>query len=67
MYIKLLIISVILIAFVFLALGVKLLFDPDAEFTSHSCSFDSSNPDEDGVCSGCLVNDPVQKDCRGKK
>jgi hypothetical protein len=57
MFLNLLILSVILVAFVVLALGVKLWFDPDAEFTSHSCAFDSGKPDEDGACSICQIKD----------
>jgi hypothetical protein len=41
MFIKLIIISAILVAFVMLALGVKLLFDPD----------------ENGICSICQIKD----------
>jgi len=65
MFIKLLIISVILVAFVVLALGVKLWFDPDAEFTSHSCSPENGKPGEEGVCSACQLNDPADRNCRG--
>jgi len=36
MFIKSLIISVILVAIVMLALGVKLLFNPKAEFSGHT-------------------------------
>jgi len=36
--IKLFLISLILVAFVFLALGVKLLIDKKARFTAGSCS-----------------------------
>ena len=57
MFIKVLIISVILVAFVVLALGVKLWFDPKAEFSSHSCALESENPDEVGVCSKCQLQD----------
>jgi hypothetical protein len=67
MFIKVLIISVILVAFVMLALGVKLWFDPNAEFTSHSCSIDSGKPNEDGVCSKCQITDLADRNCRGKE
>lgn len=52
---KLLIISLILVAFVVLALGIKLWFDPKAEFTAHSCSADKGDLDENGVCTNCQV------------
>lgn len=57
MYLKLLIISVILVAFVFLALGIKLWFDPDAEILPHSCAFEDGNPDKDLGCSMCGLKD----------
>lgn len=39
MIIKTLIVSVILVAIVMLALGIKMLFNKDAKFEVHSCSF----------------------------
>jgi hypothetical protein len=50
MFLKALIITVILVAIVMLALGVKLLFNKDAEFTSHSCVLEDGNLDEEGAC-----------------
>ena len=38
MLLKLILISIILVAFVILAMGLRLLFDKKAEFTYHSCS-----------------------------
>ena len=71
MIIKVLIITVILVAFMVLALGVKLLFDPNAEFSSHSCGIDSGKLNEDGACSICQLKDlsdcSVEKDSRDKK
>lgn len=55
---KIIIISVILVAFVVLALGIKLWLDPGAEFTVHSCAHDKGDFDENGVCSHCQVKDP---------
>jgi len=49
-FINTLIITVILVAIVMLALGVKLLFNKDAEFTAHSCALDHVNSDKDEVC-----------------
>jgi len=51
------IISIILVAFTMLALGIKLLFDRDAEFTVHSCAFEEGGPDKDGACSLCHLKD----------
>lgn len=57
MFIKILIITIVLVAFIMLALGVKLWFDPNAEFSSHSCALDSGNIDEYGACSKCQLKD----------
>ena len=53
MFLKTLIISVILVAIVMLALGVKLLFDKKATFTAHSCALDDGELSEDGVRMKC--------------
>lgn len=56
MLIKILILSVILVAFTMLALGVKLFFDKNAEFTGHSCAGDSRESNKDGGgCGGCAI------------
>lgn len=57
MLLKVIIISIVLVAFVVLALGIKLFFDPDAEFTVHSCSLEEGNISEDGTCLKCQVKD----------
>lgn len=58
MFTKLLIASVILVAFVMLALGLKLWFDPGAEFSVHSCAFeDDDKLDKDQACSKCQLKD----------
>ena len=71
MFVKLLIVSLMLVAFVVLALGVKLWFDPDAEFSSHSCALDNGELDEDGACSKCqlkeLANCPEKLDANDKE
>ena len=65
MIINTLIISIILVAIVMLAMGVKLLFNKDAEFSSHSCAHVEGSRNEDGACSKCefkdLVNCPEDK------
>jgi hypothetical protein len=65
MFIKILISTVIIVALIVIALGVKLWIDPDAEFSSHSCSLDSGELDDAGACSICLVKDLT--DCSEKK
>ena len=71
MFVKLLIVSLVLVAFVMLALGVKLWFDPNAEFSSHSCALDNGELDENGACSKCqlkeLANCPKKPDTNKKE
>ncbi len=57
MVLKVLIISVILVAFIILALGVKIWFNPDAEFTAHSCALDDNDPNKDEACSKCHLKE----------
>lgn len=57
MFIKLLIISVVLVAIVMLGLGVKLFFDKNAEFSIHSCALEDGSLDKDGACSKCDLKD----------
>ncbi|MFO7790981.1 MAG: hypothetical protein R6V32_10455 [Bacteroidales bacterium] len=58
MFLKLLIVSVILVAFVMLALGVKMLFDKNAEFEMHSCSAgDKKNDSGEPDCSSCQLKE----------
>jgi hypothetical protein len=66
MFLKLLIVSFILVAFVMLALGVKLLFDKNAEFELHSCAFDDNkNIDKELDCSSCQLKKVA--DCQESK
>ena len=57
MIIKLLMFSVVLVALVMVVLGVKLIFDPKAEFTVHSCAIEDGKLDKDGACFKCQVKD----------
>lgn len=57
MFFKLLIISVVLVAIIMLALGIKLLFDPKAEFSAHSCALEDGSLDKDSACSKCQLKD----------
>lgn len=57
MFIKVLIISVILVALVMLGLGVKLLFDKNAKFSAHSCALEDGSLKEDGACATCDLKD----------
>ena len=65
MFLKLIILSVILVALIMLALGIKMLFDPKAEFTVHSCALDDGNTDKDGACYKCQLKE--LSDCPEKK
>jgi hypothetical protein len=55
MVIKLIIISLILVAFIMLAVGIKFWFDPGVEFPSHSCAFETGETENDGSCSACQL------------
>lgn len=57
MFVKLMIISVILVAIIMLLFGLKLCFDPGSEFTLHSCAFEDGSPDKEGTCSKCQLKD----------
>jgi hypothetical protein len=64
MLIKLIIISVVLVALSILGLGVKLLFKSDAEFPFHSCTFEDGHSDQNGICSNCQLKELA--DCAEK-
>ena len=54
---KLLLLSIILVAFVMLALSVKLFFDKDAELTRHSCGGENKDLNDAGGCAGCEIKE----------
>ncbi len=62
MILKLLLISVVLIALMVLAFGIRLLFEPGSEFPAHSCALENGQLNKDGVCSACHVTKLT--DCR---
>lgn len=58
MFLKLLIVSVILVAFTMLALGVKLLFNKEATFTEHACAMEDGDLNKIGSgCSSCEIKE----------
>lgn len=58
MFLKLLIVSVILVAIVMLALGVKLFFNKNAKFEMHSCAFkEKTNDKGEPGCSSCELKE----------
>ena len=63
MILKTLIVTIILVAFVILALGVKMLFDRNAKFTVHSCSLDNGEFNKEGTCYQCQQRDPELAHC----
>jgi len=66
MFLATLIISIILVAIIMLALGLKMLSDKNAEFTVHSCALENDeNLDKDLTCSKCQLRDLI--DCPEKK
>ncbi len=65
MLFKILILSIILVAFVALALGVKLLFNKKVDLTAHSCPLADEDPKSENACSKCQVKDLI--DCPEKK
>jgi hypothetical protein len=57
MFLKVLLISIVLVAIILLSLGIKLWFDPKAEFTVHSCALEDGTLDNNGACSSCHIKD----------
>ena len=57
MFIKVLIISIILITFVMVALGIKMLFNPKAQFPSHSCDLEKEEKSTEEDCSQCELKE----------
>ena len=66
MFIKVLIVSVILLVIAIMALGIKLFFKPRDEIKLHTCAFEDGTLNEEGACSKCDLKDiadcPEQKD-----
>jgi len=61
MFFNLFILSIILVALFMLALGMKILFDPKAEITIHSCHPDEPGKDNQQACSHCEIKDIVKQ------
>lgn len=57
MFLKILIVSVILVAFTMLALGVKLLFNKEATFSEHACALEDGELNKAGDCGGCEIKE----------
>ncbi|HYQ58979.1 MAG TPA: hypothetical protein VEP89_16670 [Draconibacterium sp.] len=61
MFLKILVVTVFLVAFVMLALGIKLLFNKNAQFPKHSCSLENDNLlGKDEACEKCDLEDLVE-------
>ncbi len=65
MFLKILILSIILVAFTALALGVKMLFDKNASFTYHSCVHEDGDLYKTDGCAGCGIQEVTN--CPEKK
>ncbi len=59
MFLKLLIISIVLVALTMLLFGIKLLFNKEAEFPAHSCTSKKGEPIDQEACSACDLKDIV--------
>lgn len=57
MFLKILILSVFLVAFTVLALGVKLLFNKEASFNKHACAMEDEKLNNVGECAGCEIKE----------
>jgi len=65
MFIKLLIISIIIVAIFMLGLGIKLLFNPKAKLKSPTCALEDDETDGEGACYKCQLKDLT--DCPDNK
>ncbi|MCF6332610.1 MAG: hypothetical protein L3J11_04930 [Draconibacterium sp.] len=59
MFFKVLILSVFLVAFTMLALGVKLLFNKEPSFTEHACAMEDESLNNVEECTGCEIKELV--------
>ena len=55
MILNTIIITVILVAFVMMALGIKMLFDKNAEFNIHSCFLEHGDINDERTCYQCQI------------
>ncbi len=56
MIIRVVIISTVIVTFSMLALGIRLLLDPKAEF-SRTCALEDGEGEAIGKCAGCQLKD----------
>ena len=57
MFLKILILSVILVAFTMLALGVKLLFNKEPSLSEHACAAEDGELNKLGGCAVCEIQE----------
>ena len=55
MFLKVLIISVILVAIIMMALGIKLFFNKNTDSLAHACALEDGELTEDGACAKCEI------------
>ena len=61
-WIKLLIVAILITTFLVAALGLKLLFDKNAEFTGASCHLQEDEETGKSACGSCKVKKIIQCD-----
>jgi hypothetical protein len=57
MFLKLVLISIVFVALALLALAIKMLFKPGAEFPGQPCALEDGSLDDEGACSKCQIKD----------
>lgn len=57
MFLKILILSIILVAFTILALGVKLLFNKEPSLSEHACAVEDGELNKLGGCAACDIQE----------
>jgi hypothetical protein len=59
MFLKILILSVFLVAFTVMALGVKLFFNKKPSFNEHACTMEDEALNNEGGCASCEIKELV--------
>jgi len=57
MFLKILILSIILVAFTVLALGVKLFFNKEPSLSEHACAAEDGELNKLGGCAACEIQE----------
>lgn len=62
MWLNLFIVAIIITGFFAITLGLKLVFDKDAEIAGHSCGPVENNTDDNIACAHCQVKEIIKCD-----